>query len=82
MSDAITISTFDNLDKKIEDLVWEHDITHLEAVIMFSEIMGIEEDVLGAMILRYDRLVETLRLEAERLNFIEKENRLEFNEPI
>lgn len=82
MSDAINISIFDNLDKKIEDLVWEHDVSYIEAVIMFAEKEGIEEDVVGAMILNYDRLVEEIRVEAEKLNFMEKENRLEFDESV
>tara|TARA_B110000503_G_C7097810_1_gene392423 strand:+ start:1109 stop:1336 length:228 start_codon:yes stop_codon:yes gene_type:complete len=70
------IIVFD-LCAQVEELVWEHDIGYIEASIMLAEKLGIEEDNFGSLIKTNQYIKAKIQEEAEQLNFLERENRLE-----
>lgn len=66
----------DSFHLKVENLVWEHDISYLEAVQMLSEDMNIEYESVGKFI--SSDLYSKLEIEAENLYLLKtKKNRLD-----
>ena len=63
--------------KEIEELVWKLDISYIDAVIMISEKEDIEVEVIASYLSTNQTIIEEIRKEAESLNYIESENRLE-----
>lgn len=63
--------------KAIEELVWLHDISFMEAAVQYAEDHEMEIEVVAAHIMTNQNVTDAIRLEAEELNFIEKENRLD-----
>lgn len=63
--------------RQIEDLVWQHDISYIEASLMLAEQLDIEEEVMGSLINAHQVLRSKVQHEAEKLRFLETEHRLE-----
>lgn len=66
------------LVERIEDLVWQLDISYMDAVIQLAEELDMEVEVVASHAARNVEIFRAIRAEAEALNYIEKENRLEF----
>ena len=56
----------------IEELVWEQDISYMEAVILHCERTGFEIEIAAKMISGV--LKSKIKIEAEDLNFLPKSN--------
>jgi hypothetical protein len=56
----------------IEELVWEKDISYMEAVILHCERTGFEIEIAAKMISGV--LKSKIKIEAEELNFLPKSN--------
>lgn len=69
-------STPQKLFREIEDLVWEFDITWMEAVIHYAEKKGVEIEAVAALISKNANLKEKIKEEAEGLNFLPKTTRI------
>lgn len=69
--------TPESMAKEIEELVWKLDISYIDAVIMISEKEDIEVEVIASYLSTNQTIIEEIRKEAESLNYIESENRLE-----
>ena len=57
---------------KIEDLVWEKDISYMDAVILYCETTGFEVEVAAKLIT--NSLKSRIKIEAEELNFLPRSN--------
>jgi len=80
MNEPIILKELSNIIKDIEELVWLEDITYIEAAIQIAEKHEIEEENIGNIIKNCPALYQKITEEAERLHFIEKTNRLPFNQ--
>ena len=76
----IGVENFLDISKRIEEIVWEYDVTYLEAALMLAERLDMEEENIGTIIQNNPVLLEKISKEAEALNFIKKENRLDFDD--
>ena len=56
----------------IEELVWQHDISYIEAVVMFCEDNGIEYEIASKLI--SPTLKSKIQIEAESLNCLPRSN--------
>lgn len=61
-----------NFSLMIEELVWEKDITYMDAIILYCEQTGLEVELAAKMI--SGALKSKIKLEAEELNFLPKSN--------
>jgi len=57
---------------KIEDLVWEKDISYMEAIVLYCEKTGFEIELAAKLI--SGALKSKIKLEAESLHFLPKSN--------
>lgn len=57
---------------KIEELVWEKDISYMDAVILHCEATGFEVETAAKLI--SGALKSKIKIEAEELNFLPKSN--------
>ena len=60
----------------IEELVWQHDIEYLDAVILYCEQNNIEVETAASLIKMNANMKGKLQSEAEILNFLPKISRL------
>lgn len=65
-----------NICEKIEDLVSRHNISYIDAIVMYCEKNNIEIETFGKIVKSNDMLKAKLQLEAESLNFLPKSNTL------
>lgn len=56
----------------IEELVWKHDISYMDAIIYYCEENNIEVEIFAKAIKSNDMLKAKLQLEAESLNYLPK----------
>ena len=80
MSDIVVTNVIDR-DKfyqRIESLSEEHDISYMEAVIMFCDQSGVEIEVAATLIKSNMRILSAIQEEGEALNFLPKTSRLKF----
>lgn len=61
-----------NFSMMIEDLVWEKDISYMDAIILYCERTDFEVEVAAKMI--SGALKSKIKLEAESLHFLPKSN--------
>jgi len=61
-----------NFSLEIEELVWEKDITYMEAIVLHCEQTGFEIELAAKLI--SGALKSKIKLEAEELNFLPKSN--------
>jgi len=66
------------LADRVEELVWQLDISYMDAVIQLAEELDMEVEAVALHVARNVEIYRAIRSEAEALNFIEKEIRLEF----
>jgi hypothetical protein len=62
--------------KEIEDLVWLHDISYLDAAIQYCENKNIDIEVIGSLLKTNKKFKSEIQIEAEDLNFLPKTSRL------
>lgn len=62
----------DNIIKKINDIVFEYDISYIEAIILYSERSKIEVESLGEIVKKTPVLRAKVEEEAEGLRMIKK----------
>lgn len=65
-----------NICEKIEELVCKHNISYIDAIVMYCEKNNIEIESFGKIVKTNDMLKAKLQLEAESLNFLPKSNTL------
>jgi hypothetical protein len=56
----------------VEDLVWKHDLSYMDAIIHYCEENNIEVEVFAKAIKTNDMLKAKLQREAEGLNYLPK----------
>lgn len=61
-----------NFSMLIENLVWEKDITYMEAVVLYCEQTGFEVETAAKLV--SGALKSKIKLEAEELHFLPKSN--------
>jgi len=61
-----------NFSLEIEELVWEKDISYMEAIVLHCEQTGLEIELAAKLI--SGALKSKIKLEAEELNFLPKSN--------
>lgn len=69
-------STPQRLFKEIEDLVWQHDISWLDATVLYAELNEVEIEAVASLISRNANLKEKIKEEAEILNYLPKTTRI------
>jgi hypothetical protein len=69
ISDQDEVAAF---SQQIEELVWEKDITYMEAVVMYCEQTGFEIELASKLISA--TLKTKIRLEAEGLHYLPRSN--------
>jgi hypothetical protein len=73
------VAAFSNptkLFKDVEDLVWLHDISWLDAVVLHAEQNGVEVEAVAGLINRNANLKALIAKDAEDLNFLPKTIRI------
>jgi hypothetical protein len=60
----------------IEELVWEKDISYIEAICLYCETNGLEIETASDLVRKNDLLKSHIEEEAEGLNYLEKKARL------
>lgn len=73
---AIIANFANNTAKEIEDIVWEKDVSYLEAALIWCEAKGFAVEDLGDILKRHEPIRALLEVEAEKLNFLKKKSRL------
>ena len=61
---------------EIEELVWQHDIEYIDAVVLYCEQNSIEVETAASLIKMNANMKGRLQAEAEYLNFLPKISRL------
>lgn len=64
--------------EEIEDLVWKHDLSYIEAIVEYCEIKELDIELVGKILKADSKFEAEIRLEAEGLNCIPKTSRLPF----
>jgi hypothetical protein len=60
----------------IEELVWEKDISYIDAICLYCEMNGLEIETASELVRKNDLLKSHIEEEAEFLNYLEKKARL------
>lgn len=60
----------------IEELVWDKDISYIEAIIHYCETNDLEIETVSELVSKNEVLKSHVEQEAEDLNFLEKKARL------
>ena len=72
----IKIKSADTFYEAIEDLVWEHDISYLDAVVLYCENNSLEIESVVSLVRKNENLKSKISVEAEGLHFLPKVQRL------
>ena len=72
----IKIKSADTFYEAIEDLVWEHDINYIDAVVLYCEINKLEIESVVSLVRKNENLKSKLSMDAEGLHFLPKVQRL------
>lgn len=67
-----TMTRIKNICETIEDIVWKHDISYMDAIVYYCEENNIEIEIFAKAIKGNDMLKAKLQLEAEDLNYLPK----------
>lgn len=67
-----TLNRMKDICEKIEDIVWKHDISYMDAIIHYCEENNVEVEVFAKAIKTNDMLKAKLQLEAESLHYLPK----------
>jgi hypothetical protein len=66
----------DELLYEVKKLVKKHGLSYIDAVLHYCDINNLDPEYVGSIVSKHPALKDKLTLEAESLNFIEKEDRL------
>jgi hypothetical protein len=66
------IITKQEFEQVVEDLVWKHDISYMDAIVLYCEENNIDVESLAKVIKANPNLKGLLQLEAEKLNYLPK----------
>jgi len=72
----IKIKSADTFYDDIEDLVWQHDINYIDAVVLYCEINNLEIESVVSLVRKNENLKSKISLDAEVLHFLPKVQRL------
>jgi Phage late-transcription coactivator len=72
----LNIKTASELAMAIEDIVWEKDVSYIDAIVHYCERMGVEIESVGQAIRSNSNLKAKIQNEAEDLHFFEKTSKL------
>lgn len=72
----IELSYFIDIGKKIEDLVYQHDISYIDACILYCEKNNLEVEIVAEIINKNHYIKARIQTEAEDLNYLKKQTRL------
>ena len=72
----IKIKSADTFYEAIEDLVWEHDINYIDAVVLYCETNSLEIESVVSLVRKNENLKSKISVEAEGLHFLPKVQRL------
>lgn len=72
----IKIKSADTFYEAIEDLVWEHDISYLDAVVLYCENNSLEIESVVSLVRKNENLKSKISVEAEGLHFLPRVQRL------
>jgi len=75
----INLSDASSIGSQIGDLVDKYNVSYIDACLMYCEINSIDEDLLGEIIRANQPVISEITKEAEQLNFLQKQNRLQFS---
>lgn len=76
MGKVIELSYFIDIGKKIEDLVYQLDITYIDACILYCERHNLEVEIVAEIINKNHYIKARIQNEAEDLNYLKKQARL------
>jgi hypothetical protein len=76
LDDEIVSISGNNFSQQIESLVWDLDVSYMEAVLHWCEKRGLEPEVGAELVKRSKPLLSKIQLEAEDLRFLKKTARL------
>jgi hypothetical protein len=71
---ALKLTSKEQLHHEIEEIVWDKDISYIEAVIDYCETHDIDESDIAKSLT--SKLKSNIAIEAENLNYLPKTNRL------
>lgn len=72
----ISIELYQNLDKKIEEMVTETGIDYIDAVVSYCETNNLEVEAIAEIIQKLPNLKLKIEIEAEELHYLKKTVRL------
>lgn len=72
----IKIRTSNTVLKEIETIVYEKKISYIDAALHYCDKNGLEPDMVGDIIRSSPVFKQKVQIEAEKLNFLPKVNRL------
>ena len=64
------IPTANNFAHQIEELVWDSDVSYMEAIILWCDRRGLEPEVAAALVKKSAPLKAKLQIEAEKLHLL------------
>jgi hypothetical protein len=65
-----------NVIAELHNLVLIHNLSYLDAILHYSEVSGLEIEVLAEIMSKDPLIKSKLQIEAENLNFLKKTDRL------
>jgi hypothetical protein len=74
--EELNIKTPLEFAKEIEDLVWEHDIEYIDAIVLYCEKFNLEIETAASLIKLNDYVKSKVQTEAEALHYLPKIARL------
>jgi hypothetical protein len=74
----VVVPTPEKFVEEIEDLVYEKDISYMEAIVEWCTRRGVDTDFAGTLVKKAPLLKSRVQKEAEALNFLPKTERLPF----
>lgn len=72
----ITIPSANTFAQEIEEIVWQKDITYMDAILIWCEDRGLEPEVGAELVKKTSPLKMKIQTEAEDLNFLKRGSRL------
>lgn len=76
LDDEIVSISGNNFSQQIEEMVWQMDVSYMDAVLAWCETRGLEPEVGAELVKRSKPLMSKIQLEAEDLRFLKKTARL------
>jgi len=74
-----TFTDVSSISHEISELVYMHDISFIDACLMYCEQHSLDEEMLGKIIKINQSILSEITKEAENLHFLQKQQRLQFS---